>query len=157
MQLVIFLQTFNVSCMCLKIDVMERVKKLRIWKVSKRGLTLVILVWYPGIGQRSTFRKSVRLTIWSWSHCLASSPRRLIVSAMIITLQYSNRMLQIFACFLLTLLKQHSSYNMPFILDFAATELPPYILDSFFFSFLFKWYILDSAHVMLNTSHIYRR
>jgi hypothetical protein len=35
-----FLHTFNTLCKRLKIDVMERVKKLRIWMASKRGLTL---------------------------------------------------------------------------------------------------------------------
>jgi hypothetical protein len=37
-QLVIFLPTFNALCMRSKIDVMERVKKLEIWKGREQGL-----------------------------------------------------------------------------------------------------------------------
>jgi hypothetical protein len=37
-QLVIFLPTFNVLCMRPKIDVMERVQKLGIWKGKEHGL-----------------------------------------------------------------------------------------------------------------------
>jgi hypothetical protein len=37
-QLVIFLPTFNATCMRPKVDVMERVKKLRIWVASKQAL-----------------------------------------------------------------------------------------------------------------------
>jgi hypothetical protein len=43
-QLVIFLQTFNAPCIRQKIDVMERVKKLGIWKGREQGLSGILSV-----------------------------------------------------------------------------------------------------------------
>jgi hypothetical protein len=45
-QLVIFLPTFNASCMLLKIDVTKRAKKLRIWKGREQGL---VHIWEVSI------------------------------------------------------------------------------------------------------------